>query len=60
MKLSYRGVEYDYNSPLVSTAMGDRGKYRGVDIRFRVPAQRPDQRHQPTLDLIYRGAHYQG
>lgn len=57
MKLTYRGVTYDYNPPKVE--YGDRtqvGKYRGVDIRFRNIAKPPVL--QPTLDLIYRGVHY--
>lgn len=57
MKLTYRGVSYDYNPPKVE--YGDRtqvGKYRGVDIRFRNIAKAPVL--QPTLDLIYRGAAY--
>lgn len=54
MKLTYRGVTYDYNPPQVE--YGDRaavGKYRGVDIRFRNIQKAPVL--QPTLDLIYRG-----
>lgn len=57
MKLTYRGVSYDYNPPQVE--YGDPtqvGKYRGVDIRFRNPKK--PLVLQPTLDLIYRGAHY--
>jgi hypothetical protein len=54
MKLTYRGVSYDYNPPKVE--YGDRSqavKYRGVDIRFRSLKKPPVL--QPTLDLIYRG-----
>lgn len=54
MKLTYRGVTYDYNPPQVE--YGDRaevGKYRGLDIRFRNIKKAPVL--QPTLDLIYRG-----
>lgn len=57
MKLTYRGVSYDYNPPKVE--YGDRaevGKYRGVDIRFRNLKKPPVL--QPTLDLIYRGVAY--
>lgn len=57
MKLTYRGVTYDYNPPTVQ--YGDPtqvGKYRGVDIRFRTIQKEPVQ--QPTLDLLYRGAAY--
>ncbi len=54
MKLSYRGIEYDYTPPTVKTAdTTDLGKYRGVDIRFRAVTKNPVQ--QPTLDLVYRG-----
>lgn len=57
MKLTYRGVTYDYNPPKVE--YGDRaevGKYRGLDIRFRNIKKPPVM--QPTLDLLYRGAAY--
>jgi hypothetical protein len=57
MKLTYRGVSYEYNPPKVE--YGDRtqvGKYRGVDIRFRNLPKTPVL--QPTLDLLYRGAAY--
>ncbi|MGJ3251666.1 MAG: DUF4278 domain-containing protein [Elainellaceae cyanobacterium] len=62
MKLTYRGISYDYEAPEVK--YGDvyddvlaSGKYRGLDVRFwnrkKVPV------YQTTLDLIYRGAAYQ-
>ncbi|MGJ3248964.1 MAG: DUF4278 domain-containing protein [Elainellaceae cyanobacterium] len=62
MKLTYRGISYNYEAPQVK--YGDvyddvlaSGKYRGLDVRFwnrkKVPV------YQPTLDLIYRGAAYQ-
>mgnify|MGYP000173131964 CR=1 FL=1 len=56
MQLLYRGVEYQYQPPQVEMAEGDVGRYRGVDIRFRYPVDKPDHRHQTNLDLIYRGA----
>jgi len=57
MKLTYRGVQYDYNPPAVETNnTADTGKYRGVDIRFRSTKKHPVQ--QPTLDLVYRGVAY--
>jgi len=57
MKLTYRGVSYDYNPPVVDVEdTNDMGKYRGVDIRFRSTKKAPV--HQPTLDLVYRGAAY--
>jgi hypothetical protein len=58
MKLTYRGIPYDYSAPQVN--YGDAyasGKYRGLDIRFRNPEKNPVQ--QPTLDLVYRGVAYQ-
>jgi hypothetical protein len=57
MKLTYRGVQYDYNPPTVEMAnTSEVGKYRGVDIRFRATKKPPVQ--QPTLDLVYRGVAY--
>jgi hypothetical protein len=57
MKLTYRGVQYDYNPPAVETNnTSEVGKYRGVDIRFRNAKKNPVQ--QPTLDLVYRGVAY--
>lgn len=57
MKLSYRGVEYDYTPPAVDMQTSeDRGSYRGVDIRFRTVQKSPVQ--QPSLDLVYRGVAY--
>lgn len=58
MKLTYRGVSYDYTPPTVETNVTDDvGMFRGVDIRFRTIKKAPVQ--QPTLDLVYRGAAYQ-
>ncbi len=58
MKLTYRGVSYDYTPPVVeSNTTDDVGKFRGVDIRFRTVKKAPVQ--QPTLDLVYRGVAYQ-
>ncbi|HSM80607.1 MAG TPA: DUF4278 domain-containing protein [Nodosilinea sp.] len=58
MKLTYRGVSYDYTPPAVQTSVtDDAGKFRGVDIRFRTVKKAPVQ--QPTLDLVYRGVAYQ-
>ncbi|MBE9137836.1 DUF4278 domain-containing protein [Nodosilinea sp. LEGE 07088] len=58
MKLTYRGVSYDYNPPVVQTnTTDDVGKFRGVDIRFRTIQKAPVQ--QATLDLVYRGVAYQ-
>jgi len=58
MKLTYRGISYDYTPPVVeSNATDDVGKFRGVDIRFRTVKKAQVQ--QPTLDLVYRGVAYQ-
>ncbi|MGF1569468.1 MAG: DUF4278 domain-containing protein [Nodosilinea sp.] len=58
MKLTYRGVSYDYTPPTVETNItGEVGKFRGLDIRFRT-IRRPLVQ-QPTLDLVYRGVAYQ-
>ncbi|MEO0489835.1 MAG: DUF4278 domain-containing protein [Cyanobacteria bacterium P01_A01_bin.123] len=57
MKLTYRGITYDYNPPAVATVEDNAtGTYRGVDIRFR--NVKKNAVHQPTLDLIYRGVAY--
>ncbi|HIK45759.1 MAG TPA: DUF4278 domain-containing protein [Leptolyngbyaceae cyanobacterium M65_K2018_010] len=57
MKLTYRGVSYDYTPPTVELTTTDEvGKFRGVDIRFRTVKKASV--HQPTLDLVYRGAAY--
>jgi len=58
MKLSYRGVSYDYNPPTVATASSNvGGKYRGQDWRFRNLKRPPIL--QPTKRLVYRGVLYQ-
>lgn len=57
MKLTYRGVSYDYNPPEVPTFdSGNVGTYRGLDVRFRNPQKQVVL--QPTLDLKYRGVAY--
>ncbi|MEM9448765.1 MAG: DUF4278 domain-containing protein [Cyanobacteria bacterium P01_E01_bin.6] len=58
MKLTYRGIAYDYDAPTVE--YGDTlasGKYRGLDIRFRNPKKVPV--YPATLNLRYRGCHTQ-
>lgn len=58
MKLTYRGISYEYNPPEVTYGDSTQvGKYRGVDIRFRIPKEVAPVL-QPTLDLIYRGVAY--
>lgn len=57
MKLTYRGVAYEYNPPVVETTLGEvGGKYRGLDWRFRNLKKPPVL--QPTVDLTYRGVRY--
>jgi len=58
MKLSYRGISYEYNPPEVKTAQsGAAGKYRGLDWRFRNLNKSPVL--QPSANLKYRGVAYQ-
>jgi hypothetical protein len=58
MQLSYRGVKYDYNPPVVETTEGVvGGKYRGLDWRFRNMKKPPVL--QPRVNLTYRGVRYQ-
>ncbi|VEP13636.1 conserved hypothetical protein [Hyella patelloides LEGE 07179] len=57
MKLNYRGVNYDYNPPVVATSEGEvAGKFRGLDWRFRNLEKPPVL--QPPLNLTYRGVAY--
>ncbi|NEP17078.1 MAG: DUF4278 domain-containing protein, partial [Leptolyngbya sp. SIO4C1] len=54
MKLTYRGVSYDYQPPTVTTKLtAETGKYRGVDVRFRAVEHPPVQ--PLKVDMIYRG-----
>ena len=57
MKMSYRGVSYDYEPLVVETTVGEAGgKYRGRDWRFRNLKKPPVL--QPTVNLTYRGVKY--
>ncbi len=57
MKLTYRGIEYNYNPPQVETTVGCKtGKYRGQDWRFHNLKKPPVL--QPTHNLTYRGVKY--
>lgn len=57
MKLTYRGVSYEYTPPQVETSNSNTvGKYRGLDVRFRNPVKTPVL--QSNLDLLYRGVAY--
>lgn len=57
MKLTYRGVSYDY-TPNPMPKMGDTfetGLYRGAPVAFRAVAELPAQ---PAADLTWRGVPY--
>jgi hypothetical protein len=57
MKLTYRGIEYNYAAPTVEFSTSDTvGKYRGLDVRFRNPKKLVVL--QTNLDLKYRNATY--
>lgn len=58
MKLTYRGVQYETNAPVVQTTKGKAaGKYRGLDWRFHNP--RKPLYLKPRANLTYRGITYQ-
>ncbi|MEY3299548.1 MAG: hypothetical protein RLZZ597_2808 [Cyanobacteriota bacterium] len=57
MKLTYRGVSYDY-TPNPMPKMGETfetGTYRGARVAFRAVAEPPAQ---PAADLTWRGVPY--
>lgn len=57
MKLTYRGVTYDYNPTVIETVEGEvGGQYRGLDWRFRNLKKPPML--QPSVNLTYRGVAY--
>jgi hypothetical protein len=57
MKLSYRGVQYDYNPQPVELTEGEvSGQYRGSHFKFGYPRHIPVP--QPILNLKYRGVAY--
>jgi hypothetical protein len=57
MQLTYRGVTYEYNPPVVEAVTGTvGGKYRGLDWRFRNLKKPPIL--QPRVNLTYRGVRY--
>ena len=61
MKLTYRGVEYNYNPVNIETINGVAngkitGKYRGLDWRFRNGSK--NLTLLPTKNLTYRGVAY--
>ena len=58
MKLCYRGVEYDYNPPMLEVSESElMGKYRGCTTRFSYVPHLPIP--QPVAELKYRGNAYQ-
>ncbi|MGK7946747.1 MAG: DUF4278 domain-containing protein [Microcystaceae cyanobacterium] len=56
MKLTYRGVSYQYTPPVETSETKVVGKYRGLDWRFR-NLQKPPVL-QPRANLTYRGVTY--
>ena len=57
MKLTYRGISYEYNPPEVAVDRGTvAGKFRGLDWRFRNLKKPPVL--QPPVNLTYRGVAY--
>ena len=57
MKLCYRGVEYDYNPPMLEVSESElMGKYRGCPTQFSYVRHVPIP--QPVAELTYRGHSY--
>lgn len=57
MRLSYRGLPYEYEPPSIDAAETQmRGNYRGHKINFSYVRHIPVP--QPAQDLQYRGIHY--
>lgn len=57
MKLTYRGVQYDYQPPTIDMVEGDLlGKYRGNAWKARYPRHIPVP--QAPMNLKYRGIAY--
>ena len=57
MKLTYRGVSYDYTPPKVEYGpIYARGKYRGAPVAFESLKEIPVE--QPSYNLKYRGVSY--
>ena len=58
MKLTYRGVEYDHNPPMLEVSESDiLCNYRGRSHRYTYVRHVPFP--QPQAELTYRGATYQ-
>ncbi|ASC69170.1 uncharacterized protein XM38_000960 [Halomicronema hongdechloris C2206] len=57
MKLCYRGVEYDYNPPMLEVTDEElQGCYRGRSLRFSYVRHIPIP--QPVAEMTYRGIPY--
>jgi len=57
MKLCYRGVEYDYNPPMLEVTDEElKGCYRGRSLRFSYVRHIPIP--QPVAEMTYRGVSY--
>lgn len=57
MKITYRGISYDYNPPTVAVEEGAAGgKFHGLDWRFHNLKKAPVL--QPPVNLTYRGVAY--
>ncbi|MDJ0706809.1 MAG: DUF4278 domain-containing protein [Leptolyngbyaceae cyanobacterium MO_188.B28] len=57
MKLCYRGVEYDYNPPMLEVSESElMGTYRGCPTQFSYVRHLPIP--QPVAELTYRGHTY--
>lgn len=58
MKLTYRGVEYDYNPPRLDITLSEAtGQYRGQQSHYAYVRHLPIT--QPAERLSYRGVAYQ-
>ncbi|MEL6552157.1 MAG: DUF4278 domain-containing protein [Cyanobacteria bacterium J06621_11] len=58
MKLTYRGIEYDYNPPMLEIAESEIvGQYRGQQTRYTYVRHVPIP--QPAERLSYRGVAYE-
>lgn len=58
MKLTYRGVDYDYNPPVLEATESEvAGQYRGQATTFRYVEHVPIP--QPAEQLTYRSVAYQ-
>ncbi len=58
MKLSYRGVQYDHNPPMLEVSESDiLCRYRGRTHRYSYVRHLPFP--QPRAELTYRGVAYQ-